>query len=145
MTQKIFVMNTRDRYYNGAYKGGILQIDADKKEQYLRVGFVEISDNKIIPKNNIVDSNDDGKMSAEEIKKFLDHAGVKYPPKAKKDELQKILEDYQKSSEKKTEDNSTDDISKLRENLVAEGIIENAEEKTDEEILGIARDNGFIS
>ena len=142
MTQKIFVMNTRDRYYNGAYKGGILQIDADKKEEYLRVGFVEISDNKIIPKNNIVDTNKDGKATVEELKKFLDHNGIEYPSKANKDDLQKLVDEFNAQSKKADNDgNSTEN---LRNELIEAKIISETDAKTDEEIMQIARENGFV-
>ena len=46
MSKTIRVINNRDRYYNWAYKGQVLEIDSDMLDHYLEVWFSLVEEQK---------------------------------------------------------------------------------------------------
>ena len=56
MSKTIRVINNRDRYYNWAYKGQVLEIDSEMLDHYLEVWFSLVEEQKQEKKNIIDDS-----------------------------------------------------------------------------------------
>lgn len=142
--KKIRVLNTRDRYYNWAYKWNILEIDKNSLQEYLNAWFVLISDSlenkKIEIKENIVLDQ----RTVEELKAILDHNWVEYKAKAKKTELLELVKDLEKKSDDSEEQKS--DLEKIKEQILAENIEnkENLAKMSDSEIMELAENNGLI-
>lgn len=140
MSNKIHVLNTRNRYYNGARQWAIIEIEASELTQYERVWFVKADAGKVEVKQNIVQTKG---PTVKEIKKELDHLGVQYDNKARRDDLLALLEEAKKSLEDTSDD--TVDTASLKNSLIEAKIIDpqEAESLDNEAILALAEENGF--
>lgn len=145
MSEKIRVINNRDRYYNWAYKWNILEIDKNSLEEYLNAWFSLVSE--VIPKNGIVNKKDteEDNRTVEELKAILDHHWVEYKAKAKKTELLELVKDLEKKSDNSEKEEKTD-LEKIKEQILAENIEnkENLAKMSDSEIMELASNNGLI-
>lgn len=136
------VINNKDRYFNWARKGWILEVDKNRLSYYLQNWFSEVKE--IETKENIVKKDVDTR-TAKELKEILDHNGVEYEKKAKKSILEVLVKEIEtKENTSDNEDNSTNEV--LKAKLIEEAIVstEDLEWKTDAEIEQIAKDNWLI-
>lgn len=138
MVGKVRVLNTKDRYYNWAYKWNILEIDENSLEQYLNAWFVLVWEKEIEIKNNIIEDD----RSIQELKDILDHNGIKYKTKAKKSELLLLV----KKLEEKKEEEKEENLEEIKNQIIFENIEtkENILKMSDNDILEIAKNNGLI-
>lgn len=135
MSEKtIKVLNTRDRYYNGAYKWQILEVPEIEKDHYLNVWFTLVWEKE--EKKNIVVDN----RTVRDLRDILDHNWIEYDKKAKKDELLKLVEELEKKSE--TDEDKTD-IETLKKDLIENAIAteEELEKMQETEIIELATTN----
>lgn len=134
--KKIQIINNRDRYYNGARKGGILTITETELEKYKRLGFALVTNKK-----NIVATPQDKVPgpSRDEMKEILNHAWIQFAGNASNAKLKKLVDNLQ---DKDTHQDLSD-IDTIKEKLFKDKIVTEAEleGKKDEEILQIAKDN----
>lgn len=143
MSEKVRVLNTRDRYYNWAYKWNILEIEKKSLQEYLNAWFVLVSDTlenkKVEIKNNIEDQR-----TIEDLKAILDHYWINYNKKAKKTELLALVRDFEKKSDDSEDQKS--DLKKIKEQILAENIETktNLSKMSDSEIMELAKNNGLI-
>ena len=144
MSKLVKVINNKDRYFNWARKGWILEVDTNRVNYYLQNGFSLVKEMEV--KKNIV-NNDTGTLENKEFyQKELDHLGVKYNKNFWAKKLKDLLETAKKESEKEMDDDNNSDIETIKTTLVAEAIVskEELEGKTDDEIRQIATDNWLI-
>jgi len=89
--------NTMDRYFNWVNKWGIISVPENEVEFYKRNWFVVIEEVKAIVENKEM-SEDESRRWAEDnltkkgIVEKLKELWVEFDPKAKKEELEKLLE-----------------------------------------------------
>ncbi len=139
MSEKtIKVLNTRDRYYNGAYKGQILEVPEIEKDHYLNVWFTLVWEDKKVEKNNIVKEDN---RTVKQLKELLDHNGVEYDKKANKPDLLKLVKEFKKKSENNDENKA--DIETLKKELLENAIVteEELEKMQEAEIVELAKNN----
>ncbi len=133
------VINNKNRIYNWAKKGQILDVDKSKLDDYLQAWFSIVKEK--IEKKNIV--KNENQRTWKECKEILDHAWVEYDKKLRVAELNKLVDKLEAG---KIIDNSDTDKTNYWELLVNEWILEESELewKTDEELKGLATDNWLI-
>lgn len=136
MSKTIRVINNRDRYYNWAYKGQVLEIDSDMLDHYLEVWFSLVEEQKQEKKNIIDDSR-----SIKELKDILDHNWINYDKKADKAELLELVKTLETSK-----DEGADNLLEIKKQMIDEAIIsaEDLEKMNNEEILELAKNNWII-
>ena len=136
MSKTIRVINNRDRYYNWAYKGQVLEIDSDMLDHYLEVWFSLVEEQKQEKKNIIDDSR-----SIKELKDILDHNWINYDKKTNKAELLELVKTLETSK-----DEGKDDLLEIKKQMIDEAIIsaEELEKMNNEEILELAKNNWII-
>lgn len=151
MSEKLVkVINNKDRYFNWARKGGILEVAANRVAYYLQNWFSLLE--KIEEKKNIVQDNAnkqdfpgvDNDITIPKLKEQLDHHGVDYSDFKKKADYQKALSNVLIASNEGSDDNDSN-IETLKKQLVDEAIVtaDELEGKTDAEIEEIAHNNWF--
>ena len=92
MTEKLVsVKNTLDRYFNWAKKNQIIKVPASDVEYYKRNWFVVVEEIKAIVKNE--------EPTKAEIIKELEKLWIEFNKKAKKEELEALLEKAKKEFE----------------------------------------------
>ena len=136
MSKTIRVINNRDRYYNWAYKGQVLEIDSDMLDHYLEVWFSLVEEQKQEKKNIIDDSR-----SIKELKDILDHNWINYAKKANTAELLELVKTLETSK-----DEEADNLLEIKKQMIDEAIIsaEDLEKMNNEEILELAKNNWII-
>ncbi|PZM85067.1 hypothetical protein DLH72_02195 [Candidatus Gracilibacteria bacterium] len=143
MSKKVRVINNKDRYFNGARKGQVLEIDSEMVSYYEKNGFSVIGN--VISKENIVkDKQEDGRTT-KELKEILDHHGVDYKGVSKKEDLLELVKSIEtEKTEDETEKNS--DLEEIKTQIINEAIEteENLAKLSENEILEIAKNNGLI-
>ncbi len=147
MSEKtINVLNTRDRYYNGAYKGQVLEVAESEKEHYLQAGFVVVGDDdKKVEKKNIVPTEEDKKddRTKKELQEILDHNGIQYDKNSKKADLVKLVEDLENAE---TEKEEVKDIEAIKKLLIKNALVSQEDLETMDEasIENLAKENGLV-
>lgn len=141
MSEKLVkVLNNKDRYFNGARKGGILEVAENRVNYYLQNWFSLVTE--VVEKKNIVQTE---KLESKEFyQEKLDHLWVKYNKNFWAKKLSELLKSTQKKSDPSDEDLSNTEA--LKTQLIEEAIVpqEELEGKTNEEIIQIATDNWLI-
>lgn len=144
MSEKVRVINNRDRYFNWAKRWQILEIEKNMLSYYENAWFSLVYE--VIPKNGIVNKKEteEDNRTVEELKAILDHHWVEYKAKAKKTELLELVKDLEKKSDDSEEQKS--DLEKIKEQILAENIEnkENLAKMSDSEIMELAENNGLI-
>lgn len=136
----IRVLNTKDRYYNWAYKWNVLEIAETSLQEYLDAWFVLLDETeKIEEKKAIVEDI----RTVKELKEILDHNWIDYNWVTNKEdflELVKSIEDVEEKAEESL------NLEALKSQILEEAIeTEEALAKLSEnEILEIAKNNGLI-
>lgn len=143
MSKKVRVINNKDRYFNWARKGQVLEIDSEMVSYYEKNGFSVIWN--VISKENIVkDKQEDGRTT-KELKEILDHHWVDYKWVSKKEDLLELVKSIETE---KTEDETekTSDLEEIKTQIINEAIEteENLAKLSENEILEIAKNNGLI-
>ena len=133
------VINNKNRIYNWAKKGQILDIDKSKLDDYLQAWFSVVKEK--IEKKNIV--KNENQRTWKECREILDHAWIEYDKKLKVAELNKLVDELESG---KITDNTYSDTTNYWELLVNEWILDESELewKTDEELKNLATDNWLI-
>lgn len=143
MSKKVRVINNKDRYFNWARKGQVLEIDSEMVSYYEKNGFSVIWN--VISKENIVkDKQEDGRTT-KELKEILDHHWVDYKWVSKKEDLLELVKSIEtEKTEDETEKNS--DLEEIKTQIINEAIEteENLAKLSENEILEIAKNNGLI-
>lgn len=136
----IRVLNTKDRYYNWAYKWNVLEIAETSLQEYLDAWFVLLDETeKIEEKKAIIEDT----RTVKELKEILDHNWIDYNWVTNKEdflELVKSIEDVEEKAEESL------NLEALKSQILEEAIeTEEALAKLSEnEILEIAKNNGLI-
>ena len=136
----IRVLNTKDRYYNWAYKWNVLEIAETSLQEYLDAWFVLLDETeKIEEKKAIIEDT----RTVKELKEILDHNWIDYNWVTNKEdflELVKSIEDVEEKAEESL------NLEALKSQILEEAIeTEEALVKLSEnEILEIAKNNGLI-
>lgn len=145
MSEKVRVINNRDRYFNWAKRWQILEIEKNMLSYYENAWFSLVSE--IIPKNGIVEKEkiEEDWRTVKELKAILDHNWIEYNEKAKKPELLELVKDLEKKSDDSEKEEKTD-LEKIKEQILAENIEnkENLVKMSDSEIMELAENNGLI-
>lgn len=138
------VINNKDRYFNWARKGWILEIDKNRLNYYLQNWFSEVKN--IEEKKNIVNNNTVKLESKEFYQKELDHLWIKFNKNLWAKKLNELLIEAKKENENDWEWKADSDIETLKTQLVEQAIVavDELEWKSDDEITQIATDNWLI-
>lgn len=145
MTNTIRVINNRDRYFNWARQGQVIEVDSQNVDYYLQNGF-SLADYREV-KNNIVNPATppvDEKTKAQLMEK-LDHYWIKYNKKANKTELEKLISDHLKTLKVETPEGEQTKVEKMRKILIENALFtqEEVNKMSDEEITKAYEENGF--
>lgn len=137
------VINNKDRYFNWARKGWILEVDQNRVNYYLQNGFSLVKEIEV--KKNIVETKPKTLENKEYYQNKLDHLGIKYNNNLWPKKLNELLEKANADKDDNSSDNNNSDIETLKATLIKEAIVtkEELEGKTDSEIQEIAENNWF--
>lgn len=146
MWKLIKVINNKDRYFNGARKGQIIQVDETRLNYYIQNGFSLVRE--VEEKKNIVTTPTTPTTpvrTKKELYIILDHLWVEYDKNLKVAELEALVREVEEK-QKTADETKTTDIEAIKKQLVDDAIVEvtELEWKTDAEILQIATDNWLI-
>ena len=136
----IRVLNTKDRYYNWAYKWNVLEIAETSLQEYLDAWFVLLDETeKIEEKKAIVEDI----RTVKELKEILDHNWIDYNWVTNKEDFLELVKSIENVEEKAEESLN---LEALKSQILEEAIeTEEALAKLSEnEILEIAKNNGLI-
>lgn len=147
MWKLVKVINNKDRYFNWARKGWIIEVSEDRVNYYLQHGFSLLKE--VEAKNNIVTTNPTtvgNWPTVAELKKELDHLGVDHSACKRKADYEKLLEEAKTKTTTSATGGKWLDVEALKTQLVSDAILtaEELEGKTDEEVKQIATDNWLI-
>ena len=146
MWKLIKVINNKDRYFNGARKGQIIQVDETRLNYYIQNGFSLVRE--VEEKKNIVTDPTTPitpTRTKKELYAILEHLWVEYDKNLKVAELEALVREVEEKQQT-ADDSKGTDIDVVKKQLVDDAIVEatELEGKTDAEILQIATDNWLI-
>lgn len=146
MWKLIKVINNKDRYFNGARKGQIIQVDETRLNYYIQNGFSLVRE--VEEKKNIVTdptTPNTPTRTKKELYAILEHLWVEYDTNLKVAELEALVREVEEKQQT-ADDSKGTDIDVVKKQLVDDAIVEatELEGKTDAEILQIATDNWLI-
>ena len=146
MWKLIKVINNKDRYFNGARKGQIIQVDETRLNYYIQNGFSLVRE--VEEKKNIVTDPTTPitpTRTKKELYAILEHLWVEYDKNLKVAELEALAREVEEKQQT-ADDSKGTDIDVVKKQLVDDAIVEatELEGKTDAEILQIATDNWLI-
>lgn len=146
MWKLIKVINNKDRYFNGARKGQIIQVDETRLNYYIQNGFSLVRE--VEEKKNIVTDPTTPitpTRTKKELYAILEHLWVEYDKNLKVAELEALVREVEEKQQT-VDDSKGTDIDVVKKQLVDDAIVEatELEGKTDAEILQIATDNWLI-
>lgn len=146
MWKLIKVINNKDRYFNGARKGQIIQVDETRLNYYIQNGFSLVRE--VEEKKNIVTDPTTPTIptrTKKELYAILEHLWIEYDKNLKVAELEALVREVEEKQQTADDSKSTD-IDVVKKQLVDDAIVEvtELEGKTDAEILQIATDNWLI-